>query len=335
MDLPFLSTTEVTGKKVIIRADLDLGEGLNFPETELLRLKALIPTLNFLADRKCEITIIGHRGRPTPETMAGKSPELSMKPIEEKLHEMLPGINFRVLENLRFDPREEKNDESLAKMLAGTTDMYVNEAFATSHREHCSVSALPRLMKLQGKPVYLGLRFEKEVANLSKVLVAPNKPLMFIISGLKKDKLDYIKKLESMADKVLIGGRLPEYLEASSEVTMIARLNPDKEDITIRSIENFETEIAKAGTIVLAGVLGKYEDEGHRLGTERVFRAVANSRAFKVVGGGDSVVAVYMLGLTDQFDWVSVGGGAMLEYLVNGTLPGIEAVASQAQGFRG
>ena len=172
--------------------------------------------------------------------------------------------------------------------------------------------------------------------------IAAGTPVIFVISGLKKDKLDYIQKLANLADKVLVGGRLPEYLEtasseeSTSEVTqggssdggrvVVARLNPDKEDITIRSIENFETEITQAGTIVLAGVLGKYEEEGHRLGTERIFAAVANSKAYKVVGGGDSVVAVYMLGLSDRFDWVSVGGGAMLEYLVAGTLPGIEVL---------
>ena len=324
MNLPFLSATEFLGKRVLVRADLDLGEGLNFPENELLRLQALVPTLNFLADRRCSVTIIGHRGRPDGREV----PELSLKPVETKLHELLPGVEFRVLENLRFDPREEANDEILAKMLAGTAEMYVNDAFANSHREHCSISALPKLMKAQGKTVVLGLRFEKEIGNLSKVLVSPRKPVIFVISGLKKDKLDYIQKLANLADKVLVGGRLPEYLEDSSDGgrVVVARLNPDKEDITIRSIENFETEITQAGTIVLAGVLGKYEEEGHRLGTERIFAAVANSKAYKVVGGGDSVVAVYMLGLSDRFDWVSVGGGAMLEYLVAGTLPGIEVL---------
>lgn len=329
MSLPFLSATEVAGKKVIVRADLDLGEGLNFPETELLRLKTLVPTLNYLWDRRCEITIIGHRGRPTPEVIADKPPELSLKPVEEKLHEMVPGINFRMLENLRFDSREEKNEESLAKMLAGTGQVYVNEAFATSHRAHCSVSALPKLMKSQGKTVVLGLRFEKEIANLSRVLVNPQKPVIFIISGLKQDKVEYAQKLSQIGDRVLMGGRLPEYVAErpefeSSPRFLVAKLNQDKEDITIHSIENFEAEIGKAGTIVLAGVLGKYEEEGHRLGTERVFKAVANAKAFKVVGGGDSIVAINMLGLADQFNWVSVGGGAMLEYLVNGILPGIE-----------
>ena len=107
---------------------------------------------------------------------------------------------------------------------------------------------------------------------------------------------------------------------------MVAQLNPDKEDVTLRSIENFEDEIKNAKTIVLAGVIGKYEDEGHRLGTKKVFEAVAKSGAYKVAGGGDTEAALTMLRLTDKFDWISVGGGAMLELLAKGTLPGIEVL---------
>jgi phosphoglycerate kinase len=107
---------------------------------------------------------------------------------------------------------------------------------------------------------------------------------------------------------------------------MIANLIMDKEDITLNSIDRFKDEIAKAGTIILAGVLGKYEDAGHTQGTKEIFQAVAASSAFKIAGGGDTEAALAMFGLTDKFDWVSVGGGAMLEFLAKGTLPGIEAL---------
>ena len=100
----------------------------------------------------------------------------------------------------------------------------------------------------------------------------------------------------------------------------------DKEDITLNSIERFEKEIGKAKTIVLAGPMGKYEVEGHMQGTERIFTAVANSNTYKVTGGGDSLVVIDKLGLTQKFNWVSVGGGAMLEFLAKKTLPGIEAL---------
>jgi phosphoglycerate kinase len=110
------------------------------------------------------------------------------------------------------------------------------------------------------------------------------------------------------------------------EKVVVAKLMPDKEDITINSIEKFEEEIAKAKTILVAGPIGKYEEEGHRQGTQRVFTAVANSNAYKVAGGGDTEEALTTCSVRDKFDWVSVGGGAMLEYLAKGTLPGIEAL---------
>jgi phosphoglycerate kinase len=107
---------------------------------------------------------------------------------------------------------------------------------------------------------------------------------------------------------------------------IVGNLIMDKEDITLNTIERFEAEIAKAGMVVLAGVLGRYEDAGHGQGTERIFKTVADSTAFKVVGGGDSLMAVSLYKLEDKFDWISVGGGAMLEFLSKKTLPGIEAV---------
>ena len=109
----------------------------------------------------------------------------------------------------------------------------------------------------------------------------------------------------------------------------MGQLIPDKEDITIHTIERFKEEIAKAGTIVVAGVQGKYEDEGHRQGTLEVFNAIVVSSAFKVAGGGDAEAAITEFGLNDKFDWISVGGGAMLEYLVQGTLPGIDALLNR------
>jgi 3-phosphoglycerate kinase len=107
---------------------------------------------------------------------------------------------------------------------------------------------------------------------------------------------------------------------------LIAKLEPDREDITIHSIERFGEEISKAGTILLSGPLGKFEDEGRRQGTKRVFEAVAESSAIKIAGGGDTSEAIVLFGLEDKFDWISVGGGASLEFLANQTLPGIEAL---------
>ena len=171
---------------------------------------------------------------------------------------------------------------------------------------------------------------------MSKVIENPKRPLLIIISGIKKDKLEMIEPLSVLADKVLVGGRLPEFLgdaalesvrlQGDGKKVVVGNLNMDKEDITLNTIERFEKEILKAKTIVLAGVLGKYEDGGHKQGTEKVFRAVSESPAFKVAGGGDTLNVISQMNLGDKFNWISVGGGAMIEFITKKTLPGIEAL---------
>jgi 3-phosphoglycerate kinase len=359
MDLPKLESVEIEGKRVIVRADLDVDLGTQNSELSIQkepRIGALIRTVGYLFDKKAsKIVIIGHKGRPNKEN----SLSLSLSNLTEPLRKLLAqNVNFVeeldsdfinsaieqsdsaaifLLENLRFDSREEKNDKEFAAELAKLGDVYVNEAFASSHRIHTSVAALPEQFKSQFKnSVAAGLRFAEEVENLSKVLNNPKKPVVVIVSGIKEDKLEYVEPFGKFADKVLLGGRLPDIVERGfpdsklpfvpSDRVLVAKLNPDKEDITIKSIELFEEEIQKAGTIVVGGPVGKFEDEGQRLGTKRVFAAVAKTGAYKIAGGGDTEDAIRLLGLEDEFDWVSVGGGAMLEYLTKGTLPGIKAL---------
>ena len=186
--------------------------------------------------------------------------------------------------------------------------------------------SLPKLL-----PHAAGLRFSEEIGNLDKVLENPNRPIITLISGVKDDKLTYIEDFLKFSDKILIAGRLPDYIHDTSplrtnEKVIVADLLPDKEDITIHSIEKFENEIRNAGTIVVSGPIGKFEEEGHRQGTKRIFEAISSSNAFKVAGGGDTENAIKLLNLTDKFNWISVGGGAMLEFLAKGTLPGIQAL---------
>lgn len=321
MNLPKITDIDVAGKKVLVRADLDIDIGENY------RLEAILPTLRYLSSQSSKITVMGHLGRPN-----GKFAEdLKIAPVADALKKIADGIEIEVLENLRFDPGEEVNDISYAQQLASKGEVYINEAFASSHRDSASITTLPGLL-----PHAAGMRFIEEVENLSKVLENPARPVVFVIGGSKDDKKEYIKALEQFADKILIGGRLPEYygdqaLESIRNVsndskTVMANLIQDKEDITLNSIERFEKEIEKAGTLVLAGPMGRYEDEGHRQGTERIFKKAASSKAFKIVGGGDSLSVLSIYSLKDKFDWVSVGGGAMLEFLSKKTLPGIDAL---------
>jgi len=316
MELPKLTDLEIYGKRVLVRADLDFDPH----DRENLRLKTLTPTLDLIKEKGGKIILLGHRGRPEGKVVE----EFSLKGFEE----VFRSWEAQVEENLRFDPGEEENNEEFVKNLDGKGDVYVNEAFGASHRKHASIVGLPKLL-----PHCAGLRFKDEVENLDKVLKEPKRPLVFIISGLKDDKLTYVEDFKRIADKVLIGGRLPEYIHdgsawRSDEKIKIANFISDKEDITIHSMEDFTKEIYKAGTVVLSGPVGKFEEDGHRQGTQLVFKAVTDSAAYKVAGGGDTISAINLLGIADKFNWISVGGGAMLEYLAKGTLPGIDALTS-------
>jgi phosphoglycerate kinase len=195
MELPKLTDLNVSGKRVLLRLDLDTN-----PDPNDLRIKSSEETLSYLKENGAsEIIILAHKGRPD-----GKVDEsLSLKPFQS----IFDKWGARVEENLRFDPGEESNDPEFAKKLASMGDIFVNEAFASSHRAHASIVSLPKLL-----PHAVGFRFQKEVENLSKIFESPVRPVVILISGIKKDKLDMIEPLSKIADKVLVGGRLPEFL---------------------------------------------------------------------------------------------------------------------------
>jgi len=335
MNLPKLESLDVSGKKVIVRLDLDVVE-------DFTRVENASETLKFLVQNKAKTIIIGHRGRPKGKAVEDFSLALLKEVIGGVADKEINFVNDIVgqeakseseklgegelilLENLRFDFREEANDESLARELASLAEFYVNEAFAVSHRDHASIVGIPKFL-----PHKAGIRFVEEVNNLGKVIANPKRPVVIIISGIKEDKVEMAKELTGIADKVLVGGKLPVFFgdqNPNPEKLIIGNLNPDGFDISVNTIERFKEEIRKAGTIVLAGVLGKYEEEGYRKGTKEVFQAVSETFAFKVAGGGDTEAALTIFGLTEKLDWISVGGGAMLEFLAKGTLPGIEAL---------
>lgn len=324
MNLPKLSGSNVKGKKVLVRLDLDVG-------SDTSRVESAKETLEFLVGNSAKTIIIGHKGRPD-----GVEDELSLRPLAKVIggvvgkevgfveNATIEEGEIVLLENLRFDSREENNDENFAKELASLGQFFVNEAFAVSHRPHTSIVGVPKYL-----PHAAGFRFTQEVENLNKILVNPKRPLVIIISGVKEDKVEMAKALTNLADKVLVGGRLPVYfgdVSPNPEKLVIGDLTFDGFDITLNTAVGFKKIISEAGTIIMAGVLGKYEDEGHRQGTKEVFEAVAACNAYKIAGGGDTEAALSLFGLTEKFDWISVGGGAMLEFLIKGTLPGIAAL---------
>jgi phosphoglycerate kinase len=325
MKLPSLPGSSLKDKRVLVRVDFDVpltwvqGKPLVADDT---RIKECLPTIEYLLKKEAKVILLAHLGRP-----GGKeAPELSLAPVASHLKKLLKrkgevedlcyhgrlDDNLYLLENLRFNPGEEANDPRYVQELAAMGDFYVNEAFGNSHRQHASIVGLPKYL-----PRAAGFHFQKEVENLSRVIENPKRPLAIIIGGAKVEtKQPLMKAYQKKADHLLAGGRLAAR----------ADLIPNGLDINQQAIEKFRETIARAGTIVWNGPMGKYEEENSQKGTLEIAKAVAESKAFKIAGGGDTIAALTKFGLLDKMDYVSSGGGAMLEYLACGTLPGIEAL---------
>ena len=327
---------------MLVRADLNvpLDTGRVADDT---RIRASIPTLDFLLEGGAdEVVVCSHLGRPK-----GQDPAFSMKPVEARLRELLPD-DVRVLENTRFNPGETKNDPEFARELADDLDLFVNDAFGSSHRAHSSTVGVAELL-----PAYAGLLLERELAELGKLLGDVERPFVLISGGAKvEDKLGVLEHLGGKADKVLIGGKMAEQVreenpltfevELPIDVVAAAEFAEDAEskvvpyddlpdgwlglDIGPETREAFAVVIAGAGTVFWNGPMGVFEWPRFAEGTKAVAEAVAKADAHTVVGGADSVRALTEMGLVDEVDWASTGGGASLELLEGKELPGVAAI---------
>lgn len=331
-------------KRVMLRIDADVDlrqEKDKLVVDEDFRLKSVLPTIHFLQDAQVkQIILIGHLGRPEGKIV----PQLSLKPVADWFAQQLGScslVNWEqldnlssgpiiLLENLRFQPGEENNDPAFARQLARLADVYVNDAFAVAHRQHASVFGIPQFL-----PSFLGLRFEGEMRTLTWIKNSAGRPLVFVLGGSKTGKVDYISFLVDWADYLLIGGKLPlliksQKLEVKSQSykakLKIGQLKRNSKDITYETIEEFKKVIAQAETIIWAGPMGVYEEKENQRGTFEIAQAIAEAGAFKVAGGGDTHRVLSWLDLWDKFDFVSVGGGAMLQFLRNQTLPAIDFI---------
>ncbi len=253
-----------------------------------------------------------------------------------------------LLENLRFYPGEEANDPKFARALAECADIYVDDAFGAMHRSHASITGVTKYL-----PSYAGLLVQKEVENLSKLKHAKH-PFTAIIGGAKTDKLDLIGNLLKKVDCLIVGGLLANVLlKARGEKINV---NADKKilsdakkfcnnkklilpvdfagnhgkistkDIGPRTINLIKQIIKKSKTIFWAGPLGVIEEKQFRKGTYEIARAIANSKAFTVIGGGTSAEVVFDLKLEKRFSWVSTGGGASIAFVQGKSLPGLEVL---------
>jgi len=331
---------------VLVRADLNvpLEEGRVADDT---RIRALLPTLQLLLERDAaEIVVCSHLGRPQ-----GEDPAYSMRPVEARLRELLPDERLRVLENTRFNPGETKNDEGFARELADDCDLYVNDAFGSAHRAHASTVGVAKLL-----PAYAGLLLERELEELGKLLGDVERPFVLISGGAKvDDKLGVLQNLGGRADEVLIGGKMAEQIRESNpldfevqlpvDVVAASEFAEDAEtkivpfdalpegwlglDIGPETRERFAQSIAHARTIFWNGPMGVFEWPPFAAGTKAVAEAVAKADAHSVVGGADSVRALTEMGLVDEVDWASTGGGAALEFLEGKELPGVAAIPEE------
>lgn len=331
--IKYLTNCNPENKRILLRLDLDLPQENGVFDTT--RMEDSFETIKYLwREKAAHVTVIAHRGH-TPK----KTKEFSLAPIADLLYEaLLTQTGFKkakraqledwldVLENLRFDPREEANDLNFAKELATGQDLFVNDAFATAHREHTSIVGLPQVL-----PTVFGFQFEKEMAAMKKVTDTPRRPFVFVLGGAKLEtKMPLIEKMSELVDVILLGGKLAVEAHATNykqRRMIVAEVTEDTLDITPKAAEQFERFITDAKTIVWNGPMGKFEDPEHMAGTAYVANAIARTSAFKVLGGGDTEAAVTMLKINEgkAFSHISSGGGAMMYYLANRTLPAIEA----------
>lgn len=409
-----LDKEKIFGKRVLLRADFDVplktttsGDLIVADST---RIEHALPTIRFLRENRAKTIIVGHLGRPkniekdlsllpvalvVAEKLNLKlvvvNPETDQLPLYSIPHLFFFSGDFResstqrligtinksdvaILENIRFYPEEEKNDEEFGKQLSSLADVYVNDCFAVDHREHASIVLPPSTL-----PSYPGLELKKQLASLGQVLVRPARPFVGLIGGVKLgSKIKGLDKLIGKCDSILLGGGVatlffaargyeigksvfdakhlqeakallrdrktkivlpPDVLVARSpqqpdtaRVTTPDKVGPAEMilDIGPESMRLFSQHIREAKTLLWAGPLGLFENQKFSHGTKAVGRIFAgrcsSGKAFGVAGGGDTLEALNTLGVLEDINFISTGGGAMIQYVAGESLPGLQAL---------
>jgi phosphoglycerate kinase len=366
-DLP-----ELEGSSVLVRVDFNVPlredeRGLNEIADDF-RIRAALPTLQYLLDRGAAVTACTHLGRPK----GAPDVRWDLAPVREELALLAPKVEL--LENLRFDPGEERNDPAFVEKLVNGHDAYVNDAFGVSHRRHASVVGPPARL-----PSAAGFLVERELSALGTLLGSPDRPFVAVVGGAKvADKLGVLESLLEHVDALLVGGGMaftflaaaghsvgdslvdPDRLEECARLLRstdkirlpsdLVALEPGAEfgcgcvegkvrtfgpdvpeqwhglDIGPDTVAAYAAAVSTAGTVLWNGPMGVFEDARFSEGTAGIARAVAGCPGFTVIGGGDSAAAVDELGLTDRIGFISTGGGAALELLEHGDLPGLDAL---------
>jgi len=337
-------------KRVLVRCDFNVPLSDQGEILDDFRIKQTIPTIEYLIKKGAKLLLISHLDDPGGKVVEG----LRLNPIQEKLieyldlsvtkapdcigpeiekwtYEMLPG-EILLLENLRFHKEEEENDARFAQQLAKLGDIYINDAFGACHRAHASIVGIAKYL-----PSGMGLLLEKEIRVLTQLLENPLKPLVGIIGGKKVEtKSKVIDKISEKADWILINHLIKNEIEQKKvrlkyPQKIIKPLDAIDEkgenfDIGPGTRAFFKEKIALAKTIFWSGPLGKIEEKEFQKGSEEIAKAIIKSGAFSVVGGGETVEFVNKIGLTEKISHLSTGGGAMLDFIADGKLIGIETL---------
>lgn len=363
-----ISPNDLENKRVLLRADFNvpMDKNRNIDDKEVWRIRATIPTIEYLIKQNAKVIIMSHLGRPKGNVIES----LRLGPVQDKLSEMLdisisrtpdcigpevekaisemdPG-EVLMLENLRFHAEEEKNDKKFAEKLSKLGDIYINDAFADSHRAHASIVGITEFL-----PSYAGFLMEKEIKMMNRA-AAPIHPAVAIIGGIKiETKLPTVKTLSRAYDCVLVGGIIAnEIINTSLSKTISPNvILPISDglakqkyfDIGSNSVKEFAKFIQEAKSIIWNGPVGKFEEPEFSEGTRGVVDAIRiayKNGARILIGGGETIAAIEkfapeFMKYNEKPDrsagriYISTGGGAMLEFLGGKKLPGIEALKSQ------
>ncbi|MBA3058853.1 MAG: phosphoglycerate kinase [Gammaproteobacteria bacterium] len=384
---------QVSGKRVFIRADLNVPQDDAGRITEDTRIRASIPCIQMALDAGAAVMVTSHLGRPTEGAF---KPADSLAPIAERLAELMgrvvplvanwvDGVSVQpgelvLLENCRVNPGEKKNDEALAKKMAALCDIFVHDAFGTAHRAEASTYGIAQFAKV----ACAGPLLAAEMDAITQALANPRRPLVAIVAGSKvSTKLTILKSLASKVDQLIVGGGIAntfmlaaglkigkslaeaDLLDDAKDViaamkargaavpiptdvvtaktfaadavaTVKAATEVDDDDLILdigpQTAAALAMQLKAAGTIVWNGPVGVFEFAAFENGTKTIARAIAESSAFSIAGGGDTLAAIAKYGIEEQLGYISTGGGAFLEVLEGKTLPAFEILTRRAAG---